>query len=139
MSKRHTRVVDSGQSSTVTLVWSAISSAFQRHRVSVYVFVGALLWFLPGIWWGLPIKNDLFEMEFWGTDELGPGGAVGAVMAVLRKGDNLSVQYPLAHYFFMAIFVWPYYAVVHFLDQRPSAAVMMVLHRLPSLLMSAGT
>ena len=139
MSKRHTEVVDHGQSSTTTLVRSTIGSALHRHRVSLLVFVAAVLWFLPGIWWGLPIKNDLFEMEFWGTDELGPGGAVGAVMAVLRKGDNLSVQYPLAHYFFMAIFVWPYYAVVHFLDQRPSPEVMMLLHRIPSLLMSAGT
>lgn len=139
MSKWDPAVDFEASSRPILRIRSALESAFHRHRVSLYVFVGSLLWFVAGLWWGLPIKNDLFEMNFWGTDELGPGGAVGAVMALLRMGDNLSPQYPLAHYFVMAIFVWPYYAVAHLLDHRPSPAVMMLLHRLPSALMAAGT
>src|SRR5262245_49205241 len=96
----------------------------RKHGASLCVFAVAILWFLPGIGWGLPIKTSAYEMEHWGTDELGPGGAVGAILALLRMGNNISPQFPLAHYFVMAIFVWPYYAAMHLLNARPAPEVM---------------
>ena len=125
----------------------------QRHRVSVVVFTVAALWFLPGLWWGLPIYNATERMSAWGTDELGPWGAVDMILAVLRHPrNNITPQYPLAHFFVQAIFVWPYYLPYYFdamfpsvadklgiAHGQPSQAVLMLLHRVPSWLMAAGT
>jgi 4-amino-4-deoxy-L-arabinose transferase-like glycosyltransferase len=125
----------------------------RHHRSSVVVFALALVWFLPGIWWGLPVYSATERMSAWGTDELGPWGAVDAILAVLRIPRNdITPQYPLAHFFVQAISVWPYYLPYYIDTMYPSIAnrlglphgevsraVLMLLHRVPSLLMAAGT
>ena len=125
----------------------------QRHRASVVVFAIAALWFLPGLWWGLPIHSATERMSAWGSDELGPWGAVDMVLAVLRHPRNdITPQYPLAQFFVQALFVWPYYLPYYLATMFPnvatkigfpqgqvSLAVLMLLHRVPSLLMAAGT
>ncbi len=125
----------------------------QRHRVTLFVFAGASAWFLPGLWWGLPINSATERMSGWGADELGPWGAVDAVLAIVRHPRNqITPQYPLAQFLVQAIFVWPYYLPYYLatlypsvVDKiglslpQPSPIVLMLLHRLPSLLMAAGT
>lgn len=125
----------------------------KRYRTSVVIFAAAVLWFLPGIWWGLPIYSATERMSAWGTDELGPWGAVDVILAILRHPRNdISPQYPLAQFFVQAIFVWPYYLPYYLDTMFPSVAdrlglphlqvshaALMLLHRVPSLLMAAGT
>ena len=125
----------------------------RRHRASLIVFAAATVWFLPGLWWGLPINSSTERMLAWGTDELGPWGAVDAILAIVgRPRNDISPQYPLAHFLVQALFVWPYYlphyigtmfpsvaAKIGFPQQQASLGVLMLLHRLPSLLMAAGT
>ncbi len=130
-----------------------MSDWLARNRVSVLVFVAATAWFVPGVWWGLPINNPTEHRFAWGTDEIGPWGAVDAVLAILGYPRNdLSPQYPLAQFFVQAVFVWPYYFLhyvavmfpsigdkVHLPSQPASVGTLMLLSRLPSLLMAAGT
>jgi len=121
----------------------------QHHRRTVLVFSVATLWFLPGLWWGLPVNNVTGRMSAWGTDEIGPWGAVDAILLIVGYPRNeITPQYPLAQFLVQAIFVWPYYlphlfpSIVDKLglpQQQLSVGVLMLLHRLPSLLMAAGT
>ena len=121
----------------------------QHHHRTVLVFSVATLWFLPGLWWGLPVNNVTGRMSAWGTDEIGPWGAVDAILLIVGYPRNeITPQYPLAQFLVQAIFVWPYYlphlfpSIVDKLglpQQQLSVGVLMLLHRLPSLLMAAGT
>jgi 4-amino-4-deoxy-L-arabinose transferase-like glycosyltransferase len=121
--------------------------------MALLLFAIATVWFLPGIWWGLPVDTSGTRMRAWGVDELGPWGAVDAVLAIVRHPRyDITPQYPLGQFLVQAIFVWPYY-LPHYVAmmypsvtgsigqslQHPSLAVLMLLHRLPSLLMAAGT
>lgn len=122
------------------------------HRGSLLAFVLALAWFLPGIWWGLPVNNGVVRMSAWGVDELGPWGGIDALLALVRHPRNdITPQYPLAHFLVQAVFVWPYYAPHYIATMFPSVAdrlalpqgpasvgILMLLHRLPSVLMAAG-
>jgi 4-amino-4-deoxy-L-arabinose transferase-like glycosyltransferase len=125
----------------------------RRHRAPVIVFLLAVIWFLPALWWGLPIRNAKETMVAWAVDELGPWGAANAVLAIVgRPLYDVTPQYPLGHFLVQAIFVWPYYLPHYLATMYPNAAakvgiamppvslaVMTLLHRLPSLLMAAGT
>ncbi len=115
------------------------------QREAGLLFVVATMWFLPGITWGLPENSALFTRSIWGTDELGPTGAIDVVRAIFGGDATITPQYPLGHYFVQAIFVWPYYLAVQLADrfgfpaQTPSPSILTLLHRLPSVLMAAGT
>lgn len=109
------------------------------------LFLSALVWFLPGIWWGLPVDTPELYMRLWGVDELGPHGGLNVTRAILGADAFVTPQYPLAHSLVQALFVWPYALAVLAADnvglpqQTESLAVLVLLHRLPSVLMAAGT
>jgi hypothetical protein len=111
----------------------------QQYGGSLALFAGAVLWFLPGIWWGET------RMTSWAADEQVPRGAITAISVILGRGAGLSPQYPLGHYLVQAIFVLPGYAALSLADylgvsvENYSTAVLTLLHRLPSVLMAAGT
>lgn len=123
-----------------------------EHRGSLLAFVLAFAWFLPGLWWGLPVNSGGVRMSAWGVDELGPWGGIDALLALVRYPRNdITPQYPLAHFLVQAVFVWPYYAPYYVATMFPSVTdrigfpqgqvsmgILMLLHRLPSLLMAAG-
>ncbi len=118
----------------------------QRHRVTLLVVAAGVLWFLPALWWGLPDFTPTMRVRAWGPDELAPTGALEAVLAVLSRNTRaLSPQYPLGQYLVQACFVWPYRIFVMAADnlglpaQSESLRVLTLLHRLPSVLMAAGT
>lgn len=129
-----------------------VRSWIGEHRGSLLAFALALAWFLPGIWWGLPVNNGAVRMSAWGVDELGPWGGIDALLALVRHPRNdITPQYPLAHFLVQAVFVWPYYAPHYVATMFPSIAdrfglpqgpasvgTLMLLHRLPSVLMAAG-
>jgi hypothetical protein len=128
---------------------TSIARWAHRNREALFVFIGAILWFLPGIWWGTPVNGGGMRMSTWGTDEVGPWGAVDAVLAIVGYPRNeLSPQYPLGQFMVQALFVWPYYLAFLFpsvlgklglTELATSGATLLVLHRLPSVLMAAGT
>lgn len=129
--------------STRRLVTAAADTA-RRHRTLLLVFLAAAVWFLPAIWWGLPKVTADVRMRGWGNDELGPQGALHLWNALRGEENLLSPQYPLVNYFIQALFVVPYHLAVNLADnvgfpaQDASSRVLMLLHRIPSLLMSAG-
>jgi hypothetical protein len=115
------------------------------RREAAALFLAALVWFLPGIWWGLPEVTATTQVGRWGVDGLGPLGAINAIHALLGRDVPLSPQYPLGQYLVQALFVWPYYLGAQIVDNlgfpphEVSARVLVLLHRVPSLLMAAGT
>ncbi|MEQ1693224.1 MAG: hypothetical protein ABMA00_18175, partial [Gemmatimonas sp.] len=114
-------------------------------RSRLVVFLAATAWLLPGIWWGLPQSTTEFVRRVWGVDELGPHGSLNAIRAMLGFEGYVTPQYPLAHYFVQALLVWPYHLAMLLADnvglppQSDSLVVLVLLHRLPSVLMTAGT
>jgi hypothetical protein len=132
---------------------SQLSALANRHRVVLLVFASAAAWFLPGMWWGLPVHAQGLRMRSWASDELGPWGAVDAVLAIVGYPRNeITPQYPLAQFLVQAFFVWPYYLPHYVVTMFPSVAVkiglalpspspgvLVLLHRLPSVVMAAGT
>lgn len=135
------------------LPYASTAPGPDRGGRTLLVFVLATLWLLPGLWWGLPLSTATEHMLAWGTDELGPWAAVDAVQAIVRQPRNdMTPQYPLAQFLVQAIFVWPYYLPHYVAIMYPSVAgklglalgppslpILMLLHRLPSVLMGAGT
>lgn len=115
-----------------------------RREISLMV-LAAVIWFLPGIWWGLPVDSAESYMRLWGVDELGPHGGLNVIRAILGADAFVTPQYPLAHSLIQALLVWPYHLAVLAADnvglrpQTESLAVLVLLHRLPSVLMAAGT
>src|SRR5687767_2678347 len=120
----------------------------RRHRADILLFVVAVLWFLPAVWWGLPTFGRDGRMNRWGPDELGPWGAINALRMltddpIVQRGPQfrLGPQYPLVHYLVQGILVWPYHAFVKLADHIGpgrhfhSLQGLMVLHRLPSVLL----
>jgi len=116
------------------------TDATNRHlgrRTTIAIAVTAIVWFLPGIWWGLPGGTETLVATRWGVDELGPSGALNAIRAILGGGTSLSPQYPLGHYFIQALFVWPYHVAMLAADnlgfgqQTESIGTLALLHRLP--------
>lgn len=126
------------------MVTSTLNPAWPRRTLGAMLIAGTL-WCLLGIWWGLPIDTPGFVQSSWGVDELGPHGAIAAIRAILGGKNELSPQYPLAQYFVQSVLVWPYHLWVlgadniGFPQQFESPAVMMLLHRAPSAIMTAGT
>lgn len=117
-------------------------------------FAGALLLYVPGIWWGLPDGTGLGRDRPWGSDELGPVGAINELYGVFAAHHpSFNPQYPLFQYIWQAIFVGPYYVALWLthhlsypdpnfpfgLDDPPfELGVMTILARSVSLLMGAG-
>ena len=117
-------------------------------------FAAALVAYTPGIWWGLPDATAPGRDRPWGTDELGPVGAINELYGVLAAHrPTFNPQYPLFHYVCQFIFVAPYYAGLWLtghlsypapnfpfgLDHPPlELGVMTLLARFVSLLMAAG-
>ncbi len=112
---------------------------------AVALFLAAVVWFLPGVWWGLPVESPEAYRRLWGVDELGPHGGLNAIRAILGADVFVTPQYPLAHSLVQALLVWPYHFAVLAADnvglppQTESLAVLVLLHRLPRVLMAAGT
>lgn len=120
---------------TTTLGW----------REGVVIALAALVWFLPGLDWGLPLQTAEAVQGRWGVDELGPYGGLH-VIAALRGGEvHLSPQYPLGQYLIQALFVWPWQLALRMADnlglpaQTETLAGLVLVHRVPSVLMAAGT
>jgi len=120
-----------------------------RHRFPLAVLAVGVVWLAPALWWGLPAHGDLIARA-WGADETGPWGAVDVIWDLIVGVGNapgqraLSPQYPLGQYFVQAFFVWPYHLFVMLSDnlglgqRTDSPALLMLLHRVPSVLMAAG-
>lgn len=127
--------------------------SWRPSRTQVTLFVASLAWFAVGIWWGLPDGVPGRDRP-WGTDELGPVGAINEVYGVLlARQPVFNPQYPLFHYLVELAFVAPVYAVLFAtghvsmpapmfpfgLDHPASELPLLTLAaRLPSLLMAAG-
>jgi hypothetical protein len=117
------------------------------------LFVVAAAMYVVGIGWGLPEGVQGRSLP-WGTDELGPVGAVNEVYGLLfANKPNFNPQYPMWHYFCQLVAVAPYYATLwlgghisypaavfpYGLDNPATQLkVMTVLARLVSVLMGAG-
>ncbi|MDQ3698119.1 MAG: glycosyltransferase family 39 protein [Gemmatimonadota bacterium] len=133
-----------GPGSRIRRAVTATADAGRRHRTVFILLLVSAAWFVPAIWWGLPNVTPDVMVRGWGPDETGPLGAVRFRDALLGERNQLSPQYPLGHYFVQALFVLPYRLAMAAADnlglpaQRPSLPVLMLLHRIPSLLMAAG-
>ena len=117
------------------------------------LFLPALLLFIPGIWWGLPI-GVRGQSGPWGTDELGPVGAINEVYGVFASNKpTFNPQYPLFHYLTQLVLVAPAYVIFfltghmsypepnfpHGFDHpRVELAVLTLLARFASTLLAAG-
>ena len=118
----------------------------RRHRLDVLLFIAATLWFLPALWWGLPTNGPNGRMRSWAPDELGPWGAINTFLTLTGDPEgHLGLQYPLGHFLVQGILVWPYHLFVTAADnigmaqRRESLEVLGLLHRIPSVVLSAGT
>ena len=124
-----------------------------RNRTPLALFAIAFLLYLPGIWWGMPEGVAGWDRP-WGTDELGPTGAINEVYGVFAANQpTFNPRYPLFHYLVQLAFVAPYYTGLwvagHIsmpaplfpfgLDHPPTElTVLSLLARFPSLLMGAA-
>jgi len=124
--------------------------ATRTHRA---LFAAALACYAVGVWWGLPEGLPGRDRP-WGTDELGPLGAVNEIYGVFAARQPVfNPQYPLFHYLVQLAFVAPVYVVLwatgHVstpapmfpfgLDHPPIELPLLTLvARLPSLFMAAG-
>jgi hypothetical protein len=124
------------------------------RRTAIILYLLALVWFTPGIWWGLPHATAANRAYPWGSDELAPLGAVGELHRVfLERNPTFNYQYPLFHYMVQAVTVVPYITAVYasgdlrnpsgtypfgFDDPVHALAVTTILARIVSLLMAAG-
>ncbi|MEZ4422571.1 MAG: glycosyltransferase family 39 protein [Gemmatimonadota bacterium] len=123
------------------------------RRTAWILFAIALVLFLPGIRWGLPHATGADRILAWGADEVGTLGPVAELYSVFLNPQVFNPQYPLFHYFVMALFVVPYLAYLRLTgglsglsseypyglaDPASALATMTLLSRLASLLMGAG-
>lgn len=122
-------------------------------RTHAALFAAALVAYAVGAWWGLPEGLPGRDRP-WGTDELGPLGAVNEVYGVFAaRQPAFNPQYPLFHYLVQLVFVAPVYVALwatgHVstpapmfpfgLDHPPVELPLLTLAaRVPSLLMAAG-
>ncbi len=125
-----------------------------ERKIVFIFFTVAILFYLPGIWWGLPHATAPDRILPWGSDELAPLGPIAELYSVfVAPNPQFNPQYPLFHYFVQAVFVGPYLlwlwltgALVHPSVQYPyglsdpvsALATMALLARAVSLLMAAG-
>ncbi|MBI5086367.1 MAG: glycosyltransferase family 39 protein [Acidobacteria bacterium] len=125
-----------------------------RFRPYLWLFVAAVLLYLPGIPWGLPHANDAGRIAPWGPDELAPLAPAAELYNVfIARRPPFNPQYPLFHYFVVALFVGPYLAWLWLMgalsavstvypfglsDPVGALRTMTLLGRLPSTLMAAG-
>ncbi len=122
-------------------------------RTHLGIFAAALACYAVGVWWGLPEGLPGRDRP-WGTDELGPLGAVNETYGVFAaRRPVFNPQYPLFHYLVQVGFVAPLYVGLwltghvsmpaplfpYGLDHPPLELPLLTLTaRLPSLLMAAG-
>ncbi|MCC6988228.1 MAG: hypothetical protein IT181_04480 [Acidobacteria bacterium] len=122
-------------------------------RTHAALFAAACAAYAVGAWWGLPEGLPGRDRP-WGTDELGPLGAVNEIYGVFAaRQPAFNPQYPLFHYLVQLIFVAPVYVALwatghvstpapmfpYGLDHPPAELALLTLaSRLPSLLMAAG-
>ena len=117
----------------------------RRDWKDVWLFLAAAAWFAPGMWWGRPDVTATAQVKTWGVDELGPYGVDNLLRALHGNPTAMSQQYPLFHYFVQALLVIPYQLLgrvaVHLgLPDLPgTSTTLILLYRLPSVLMAAGT
>ena len=124
-----------------------------RFTTSARLFAAALVPYGVGLWWGLP-EGEAKWAQPWGTDELGPVGAVNEVYGVFAARQPVfNPQYPLFHYLVQLLFVAPCYVALwvggHISVPAPffpfgldhptvELPLLTLAARLPSLLMAAG-
>ncbi|MFN7978717.1 MAG: hypothetical protein U0P30_11300 [Vicinamibacterales bacterium] len=117
------------------------------------IYAVAVAVYAVGLWWGAPAGVRGHALV-WGTDEIGPVGAVNEVYGVLlARHPYFNPQYPLFHYLVQLVLVAPVYALFYVTGllgtpdpnfpygfTRPDVAlpVLTIAARLPSLLMAAG-
>lgn len=122
-------------------------------RPLLTIFLVALLLYVPGIWWGLPV-GVRGQSGPWGTDELGPVGAINEVYGVFASNNpTFNPQYPLFHYLTQLVLVAPAYVLFwltghmsypepnfpHGFDHpRVELEILTLLARFVSTLMAAG-
>ena len=114
-------------------------------RIGLVMLAVATIWFVTGIWWGLPEVTPASIAGGWGSDEIGPNAAYLLRQALFGEAVSPSPQYPLGQYFVQSVFVESYRAVLAVLRRvglpqlETTQHAVMLMHRLPSALMAAGT
>lgn len=124
-----------------------------RNVTPLRVYLLALVVYGIGLWWGLPDGVGGRDRP-WGTDELGPVGAINEVYGVFAARQPVfNPQYPLFHYLVQLVTVAPVYVGLwltgHISMPAPlfpygldhptwELPLLTLAARLPSLLMAAG-
>ena len=117
------------------------------------MFLIAFAVYSIGVWWGLPDGVGGRDRP-WGTDELGPVGAINEVYGVFAARQPVfNPQYPLFHYLVQLVTVAPVYVGLWLTGHLSMPAplfpygldhptwelpLLTLAARLPSLLMAAG-
>lgn len=125
------------------------------RRVALALFCVAVLFYAPGMSWGVPDATGPGRLAAWGSDELAPLGPLAQLHSLFVSGSGamFNPQYPLMHYLVEALFQAPYLlwllltggmaapSVTYpfgLSQPRETLAVLTVLGRLPSVLMAGG-
>lgn len=123
-------------------------------RTPGILFAAAILAYLPGIAWGLPLGIGPAWTDGWSPDEIAPLGFGEIYHALFSVAPRFSYQYPLFHYAVQLVAcapallglwvtgglrefsaTWPYGLA----DPAFGLRALTLAGRIPSLLMGAGT
>lgn len=77
-------------------------------QIAMALAAFALLLFLPGINWGMPLSDSGPNTMPWGVDELGPVEPLAHTGQAFSSGRTGNPDYPLFHYLFLAVSYVPY-------------------------------
>ena len=150
---RHGGARDDSAPVIASQVLQPLAGRSAAWRPLLTIFLLALLLYVPGIWWGLPV-GVRGQSGPWGTDELGPVGAINEVYGVFASNEpTFNPQYPLFHYLTQLVLVAPAYVVFwltghlsypepnfpHGFDHpRAELEILTLLARFVSTLLAAG-
>ncbi len=123
-------------------------------RLALILAAFALLLYLPGINWGMPLADSGPNTMPWGVDELGPIEPMAHLGQTFSSGRVGNPQYPLFHYIFITLAYIPYLlwkwltgGLTHpgmgypygFTNPQESIRMLLRIGRIVSSLMGAGT
>lgn len=137
-------------------VRNTLTEALRAHPLLTALAASAVVLYVIGLGWGLPLAVTPDRVQAWGSDELAPLGPVAELYSVFLAPapHTFNPQYPLFHYLVQAVFVAPYAAWLlltgglstpsttfpfGLADPGTSLALFTVLARVPSVIAGAAT
>lgn len=92
-----------------TIGEDALKPLWKHRQTELLLFAAALLAYLPGITWGLPVATGADRVFVWAYDDLSPLPALTETYhTFIHDSPDHWVAYPLLHYLTLAIAYSPY-------------------------------